>query len=109
MQVTGISWGADLSDYPDEFAHAPSLGNGTFADVDFEGWETKTIEGIITLVYTDIVVQPSCILALMSLPELQHVRPMPFVAPPAWWHGVARGAQRPAQGVPRCHRTADGV
>lgn len=49
VAVTAVSWLSGLSNHPEEVAQTPSL-NGTFANIDFEGWQRETWVGLVTFV-----------------------------------------------------------
>ena len=52
---------AKLSEHPTKVAEAPKF-NHTFGDVSFRNWNQTTGVGLATLIYTDLLVQPACVL-----------------------------------------------
>lgn len=68
--TTAISWNTGLSPLPDEVGHIP-VTIDSVGKLNFTNWTSSTAVGLVTLIYTDIIVQPTVIAALYHIPELK--------------------------------------
>ena len=70
LVVTGVAWGSGLADPPTSVVAVPDDYNSLW-QLSFSGWDSSTYTGLATLVYTDILVQPSAMMAVSSLPGMR--------------------------------------
>lgn len=68
--VTALAWGSGLADPPARVVDVPSDFTSVWR-ISFSGWDSSTYRGLVTLVYTDILVQTSALMAVSSLPGMR--------------------------------------
>jgi xanthine/uracil/vitamin C permease (AzgA family) len=67
--VTIVAWSTGLADHPTKVFDIPR-SNRSSSIVSFTDWNANTYQGLFTLIYTDILLQTSCVVALMSITEV---------------------------------------
>ena len=68
--VSAIAWSAGLSDPPSKILDVADEFDAVW-QISFKDWVSPTYQGLFTLIYTDLLLQPSSLIAVASLPGIQ--------------------------------------
>ena len=70
VSISAIAWSAGLSDPPSKILDVADDFDAVW-QISFKDWISPTYQGLFTLIYTDMLLQPSTLIAVSSLPGIR--------------------------------------